>query len=79
MANGASGGGGLALPEDDPCPPDPAPGPDDAARRGPEAVARDGGLPDLGRFRSPGGTGLLLTPRRTGTDGFFLAQLRRRT
>jgi 16S rRNA (cytosine967-C5)-methyltransferase len=45
----------------------------------PEAVARDGGLPDLGRFRSPGGTGLLLTPRRTGTDGFFLAQLRRRT
>ena len=43
----------------------------------PETVARDGGLEALGRFRSPTGAGLLLSPFRTNTDGFFLAQLRR--
>ncbi len=43
----------------------------------PEAIARDGGHEALGGFRSPTGAGLLFSPRRTGTDGFFLAQLRR--
>jgi 16S rRNA (cytosine967-C5)-methyltransferase len=43
----------------------------------PERVAVDAGLPDLAAFRSPLGLGLLLTPRRTGTDGFFVSILRR--
>jgi 16S rRNA (cytosine967-C5)-methyltransferase len=35
------------------------------------------GLPELADFANADGTGLLLTPRRTGTDGFFVAVLRR--
>jgi len=35
------------------------------------------GLPALADFASEDGTGLLLSPRRSGTDGFFVAVLRR--
>ncbi len=41
----------------------------------PEA-AISAGLPALARFAEPSG-GLLLSPRRSGTDGFFVAVLRR--
>jgi 16S rRNA (cytosine967-C5)-methyltransferase len=43
----------------------------------PAAMARDAGLPGLAGFGSPAGHGLQLTPLRTGTDGFFVAALRR--
>ncbi len=35
------------------------------------------GLPDLARFALPSGGSILLSPRRSGTDGFFIAVLRR--
>lgn len=41
----------------------------------PAENARACGLADLGQHRDPRGLGLLLTPHRTGTDGFFVAQL----
>lgn len=40
-------------------------------------VARRAGLAPLASHRSIGGHGLLLTPLRTGTDGFFFASLLR--
>jgi 16S rRNA (cytosine967-C5)-methyltransferase len=46
----------------------------------PSEVAGSSAVPELaglGAFRSRDGTGLLLTPARTGTDGFFLAVLAR--
>lgn len=46
-------------------------------RVAPEAMAESAGLADLSRHRSPRGYGLLLSPHRTGTDGFFIATLRR--
>ncbi len=45
----------------------------------PASTAAEAGLPELARHRSPNGVGLLLTPLRTNTDGFFLARLRRRS
>ena len=44
----------------------------------PAALARDADLPGLQDMRSAGGRGLQLTPLRSGTDGFFVAALRRR-
>lgn len=41
-----------------------------------EAAAR-AGLPDLAAFASPFGDAIRLSPRRSGTDGFFVAVLRR--
>ncbi|HVI28494.1 RsmB/NOP family class I SAM-dependent RNA methyltransferase [Hansschlegelia sp.] len=35
------------------------------------------GLPELARFALPSGESILLSPRRSGTDGFFIAVLRR--
>jgi len=35
------------------------------------------GLPELARFVLPSGGSILLSPRRSGTDGFFIAVLRR--
>jgi 16S rRNA (cytosine967-C5)-methyltransferase len=43
----------------------------------PAALARDADLPGLQDMRSAGGRGLQLTPLRSGTDGFFVAALRR--
>ncbi|MCP8940241.1 RsmB/NOP family class I SAM-dependent RNA methyltransferase [Alsobacter sp. SYSU M60028] len=43
----------------------------------PARVAEDAGLADLAAFTSIRGQGLQLSPRRTGTDGFFVALLRR--
>jgi 16S rRNA (cytosine967-C5)-methyltransferase len=34
-------------------------------------------MPELGRFASPFGFGLRLTPLTSGTDGFFIAILTR--
>ncbi|MGV6873042.1 RsmB/NOP family class I SAM-dependent RNA methyltransferase [Pseudochelatococcus sp. B33] len=42
----------------------------------PSEVAQAAGLPQLAVFATPGG-GLLLTPHRTDTDGFYVAVLRR--
>ncbi|MDR3409055.1 MAG: RsmB/NOP family class I SAM-dependent RNA methyltransferase [Methylovirgula sp.] len=44
---------------------------------GAEALATAAGLPDLARFASPQGAGLRLSPLTSGTDGFFIAGLRR--
>jgi 16S rRNA (cytosine967-C5)-methyltransferase len=44
-----------------------------------EQVAEQAGLPDLARFRSARGTGLLLSPKRCETDGFFIAILQHRS
>jgi 16S rRNA (cytosine967-C5)-methyltransferase len=41
------------------------------------ALARAAGLSAFARFGSSGGTGLQLSPRRSGTDGFFIAVLQR--
>lgn len=43
----------------------------------PEDVARAAGLDDLAGHADVTGQGLLLTPRRTGTDGFFICILQR--
>jgi 16S rRNA (cytosine967-C5)-methyltransferase len=43
----------------------------------PAEVAGHAGLDDLAGFTSRGGLGLQLTPLRNGTDGFFVALLRR--
>jgi 16S rRNA (cytosine967-C5)-methyltransferase len=42
-----------------------------------EIAALTASLPDLSRFASGLGLGLRLTPHRSGTDGFFIAGLRR--
>lgn len=44
----------------------------------PAEAARSADLDVIGRFVSPGGQGLQLSPHRTGTDGFFIAVLRRK-
>ena len=44
---------------------------------GAEALATAAGLPELTRFSAPQGTGLRLSPLTSGTDGFFIAGLRR--
>lgn len=43
----------------------------------PAEVAAGAGVPALGIFASPGGQGLQLSPRRSGTDGFFVSILRK--
>jgi 16S rRNA (cytosine967-C5)-methyltransferase len=43
----------------------------------PEKVAADASLPALAAFPSVRGNGLQLSPLRTGTDGFFIALLRK--
>jgi 16S rRNA (cytosine967-C5)-methyltransferase len=43
----------------------------------PEHVASQAGLPALAPFVSAKGKGLQLTPARTGTDGFFIALLKK--
>lgn len=43
----------------------------------PAEIAAGAGVPALGIFPSAAGHGLQLTPRRTGTDGFFASVLRR--
>ncbi|MHB2169618.1 RsmB/NOP family class I SAM-dependent RNA methyltransferase [Alsobacter sp. R-9] len=43
----------------------------------PDEVAGAARLPALAAHRSPRGHALQLTPRRTGTDGFFVAMLKR--
>ena len=43
----------------------------------PPAAALPRELAGLSGYASPAGLGLQLTPRRTGTDGFFVAVLRR--
>jgi 16S rRNA (cytosine967-C5)-methyltransferase len=40
-------------------------------------MARRAGLEDLARFASPHGAGLRLSPRTSGTDGFYIAALLR--
>ena len=40
-------------------------------------MARRAGLPDLAKFASPHGAGLRLSPRTSGTDGFYVALLLR--
>ena len=40
-------------------------------------MARRASLPDLARFASPHGAGLRLSPRTSGTDGFYIAALLR--
>ena len=49
----------------------------DFAIRSPAAMAEGAGLPALAAFADPAGTGLRLSPLRTGTDGFFIATLTR--
>ncbi len=49
----------------------------DFAVSDPARVAADAGLGDLARFGSPQGLGLQLSPLRTGTDGFYVASMRR--
>ena len=44
---------------------------------GAEALVAASGLPDLARFAGPQDTGLRLSPLTSGTDGFFIAGLRR--
>jgi len=41
------------------------------------AQARSAGLPGLAGHASPFGPGFLLSPRTTGTDGFYIATLTR--
>jgi 16S rRNA (cytosine967-C5)-methyltransferase len=41
-------------------------------------AAETAGLAPLAAYANADGTGLLLTPKRTGTDGFFVAVMRRR-
>jgi len=43
--------------------------------KAPKDVALEAGLPQLQDFISPRGKGLLLTPKRCGTDGFFISIL----
>jgi 16S rRNA (cytosine967-C5)-methyltransferase len=43
----------------------------------PTEVIAAAGLPALAEVSRAGETGLILTPRRTGTDGFFVAMMRR--
>ncbi|GGH18006.1 MFS transporter [Alsobacter metallidurans] len=43
----------------------------------PAKAAADAGLGELAAFSSPAGHGLQMSPKRTGTDGFFVALLRR--
>ena len=50
----------------------------DFTLRSPEAVANGASLPALAAFADPSGTGIRLSPLRTGTDGFFIAELVRR-
>ena len=45
----------------------------------PAKVATDASLPELAAFPSVRGNGLQLSPLRTGTDGFFVALLRKET
>ena len=40
-------------------------------------VAHEAGLADLAGFASPRGLGLMLTPHRTGTDGFYISILKK--
>ncbi|MGP8231040.1 MAG: RsmB/NOP family class I SAM-dependent RNA methyltransferase [Methylovirgula sp.] len=44
---------------------------------GAEALVAAASLPELARFAGPQGTGLRLSPLTSGTDGFFIAGLRR--
>jgi 16S rRNA (cytosine967-C5)-methyltransferase len=48
---------------------------DDFVLRPPQEVAKAAGLEALVPFADPSGTGLRLSPLRTGTDGFFIAEL----
>ncbi|MGD0633680.1 MAG: RsmB/NOP family class I SAM-dependent RNA methyltransferase [Beijerinckiaceae bacterium] len=48
---------------------------DDFVLRPPQEVAKAAGLEVLVPFADPSGTGLRLSPLRTGTDGFFIAEL----
>ncbi|WP_442753267.1 RsmB/NOP family class I SAM-dependent RNA methyltransferase [Methylocystis sp. JAN1] len=41
------------------------------------ATAEEAGLPDLGRFASPHGAGVRLSPASSGTDGFYVCVMRR--
>lgn len=41
-------------------------------------IARDAGLASLSRFVTPKGLGIMLTPHRSNTDGFYIAALRRK-
>jgi len=41
-------------------------------------LAKGAGLSAFARFSSSGGTGLQLSPHRSGTDGFFIALLHRK-
>ena len=43
--------------------------------KAPKEVALEAGLPQLQECLSPRGAGLLLTPKRCGTDGFFISIL----
>lgn len=43
--------------------------------KAPKDIALEAGLPQLQDFVSPRGKGLLLTPKRCGTDGFFISIL----
>ena len=43
----------------------------------PAEVAEAGGLPQLAGHLDPSGLGLLMTPHRTGTDGFFVSVMKR--
>jgi 16S rRNA (cytosine967-C5)-methyltransferase len=49
----------------------------DFALEPPQALAAAAGLEALGNHLSAGGQGVQLTPLRTGTDGFYVAVLRR--
>lgn len=52
---------------------------DDFALLPSDQMAVEAGLPDLARYRSARGTGLLLSPKRCETDGFFVAILQHRS
>ena len=52
-------------------------GPHDFAIVEPSEVAEAAGLPQLSAHLDPSGCGILMTPHRTGTDGFFIAVLMR--
>ena len=43
----------------------------------PADVIAAAGLPGLSEVSRAGETGLILSPRRTGTDGFFVSMVRR--
>ncbi|MBY0611712.1 MAG: RsmB/NOP family class I SAM-dependent RNA methyltransferase [Beijerinckiaceae bacterium] len=43
----------------------------------PAVMADEAGLRQLGSYLDPSGLGLLLTPHRTGTDGFFISVMTR--